>query len=140
MPERIIFENVDGTVGVIVPAPGVAIKDCMEDIPATAVSSEVVPVEDIPSDRTFRNAWKYDATKKIDIDMVKATEITHDRRRNKRDEEFAPLDIKATIPAEAEAAEAARVVIRRKYDDMQIAIDNGTTAEDLKGIIEAENL
>jgi hypothetical protein len=43
----------------------------------------------------------------IVINLDKAKGITHDIRRAKRAEEFAPLDIKATIPSESQAAEAA---------------------------------
>lgn len=67
---------------------------------------------------------------KINIDKAKA--IGHDMRRAARTEEFAPLDIKATIPSEAEAAEAARQFIREKYADIQIKIDAAATPEEIK--------
>jgi len=38
----------------------------------------------------------------ITINMTKAKEIAHDKRRAARSAEFAPLDIKATIPSEAQ--------------------------------------
>jgi hypothetical protein len=68
----------------------------------------------------------------IGINLNKAKDIAHDVRRAKRAEEFAPLDIKATIPAEATAAEAARQTVREKYADMQDAIDAATTPEEIK--------
>jgi len=68
----------------------------------------------------------------ITVDMTKAKAIAHDKRRQARAEEFAPLDIKATIPAEAEAAEAARQVVRDKYATMQEQMDAATTPEELK--------
>jgi len=68
----------------------------------------------------------------IGINLNKAKDIAHDVRRAKRAEEFAPLDIKATIPAEATAAEAARQAVREKYADMQDAIDAATTPEEIK--------
>ena len=66
----------------------------------------------------------------INIDKAKA--IGHDMRRAARAEEFAPLDIKATIPSEAAAAEAARQTIREKYAAVQAAIDAATTADEIK--------
>lgn len=51
---------------------------------------------------------------RVVVDLDKAKEIAHDVRRSVRNEKFAPLDIKATIPTEAEAAEAARQVIREE--------------------------
>lgn len=71
----------------------------------------------------------------ITVDMTKAKAIAHEKRRKARSEEFAPLDIKATIPAEAEAAEAARQVVRDKYAAMQTAMDAATTPDELKELL-----
>jgi len=71
----------------------------------------------------------------ITVDMTKAKEIAHEKRRAARAEEFAPLDIKATIPSEATAAEEARAAIRAKYAEMQTAMDAATTAEELKALL-----
>lgn len=68
----------------------------------------------------------------IVINIDKAKTIAHDIRRAARSAEFAPLDIKATIPSEAAAAEAARQVIRDKYAVMQTAIDAATTTDGIK--------
>ena len=46
--------------------------------------------------------------------------------------EFVPLDIKATIPSEATAAETARQAVRDKYTAMQTAIDAATTTDQIK--------
>jgi len=72
----------------------------------------------------------------IVIDLTKAKTITHDARRAARAAEFAPLDVKATIPSEAVAAEAARAVIRTKYADMQTAVDAAADVAALKTIME----
>lgn len=72
----------------------------------------------------------------IVINLDKAKNIAHDIRRNKRAEEFAPLDIKATIPSEATAAEAARQVIREKYAQVQVDINSATTPEEIKTVLE----
>jgi len=68
----------------------------------------------------------------ITINITKAKTIAHDARRTARSAEFAPLDIKATIPSEATAAEAARQVVRDKYTSMQTAIDAATTTDQIK--------
>ena len=72
----------------------------------------------------------------IVIDLTKAKAITHDARRTARAAEFAPLDIKASIPSEAVAAEAARAAIRTKYADIQTAVDAAADVAALKTIIE----
>jgi hypothetical protein len=71
----------------------------------------------------------------ITINTTKAKSIAHDARRAARAAEFAPLDIKATIPSEAAAAEAARAVIRSKYAEMQTAIDAATTPNEIKQVM-----
>jgi len=68
----------------------------------------------------------------ITINIDKAKTIAHDARRTARSAEFAPLDIKATIPSEASAAEAARATVRAKYATMQTAIDAATTPDEIK--------
>lgn len=72
----------------------------------------------------------------ITINITKAKAIAHSARRNARSAEFAPLDIKVTIPNEAVAAEAARQVIRDKYAAMQTDIDAATTVAPLKTIMD----
>jgi len=68
----------------------------------------------------------------ITINIDKAKTIAHDKRRAARSAEFAPLDIKATIPSEAATAEAARQVIRDKYATMQTAINAASTTDEIK--------
>jgi hypothetical protein len=68
----------------------------------------------------------------IGLNLTKAKDIAHDKRRAARSAEFAPLDIKATIPSEAEVAEAARQAVREKYAAMQDAIDAAATPEEIK--------
>jgi hypothetical protein len=68
----------------------------------------------------------------IVINIDKAKTIAHNIRRAARSAEFAPLDIKATIPSEATTAEAARQVIRDKYATMQTAIDAAVTVDEIK--------
>jgi hypothetical protein len=73
----------------------------------------------------------------IVINLTKAKDIAHDKRRAARSAEFAPLDIKATIPAEATAAEEARQAVRQKYAEIQTNIDAASDVASLKQIVEA---
>ena len=72
----------------------------------------------------------------ITVNVDKAKGIAHEVRRAKRTEEFAPLDIKATIPSEAGAAEEARAAIRAKYEGVQANIDAAADVDALKAIVE----
>lgn len=71
----------------------------------------------------------------IVVNINKAKAIAHDKRRADRAAEFAPLDIKATIPSEAVAAEAARQAVRVKYAEKQTAIDAAQTVDELKEVM-----
>jgi hypothetical protein len=71
----------------------------------------------------------------ITINIDKAKAVAHDKRRLDRSAEFASLDIKATIPSEAVAAEAARQLVREKYATMQSAINSAETIEQIKTAI-----
>ena len=68
----------------------------------------------------------------ITINIDKAKTIAHDKRREARSAEFAPLDIKASIPSEAAAAEVERQVVRDKYEAMQVAINSASTVDQIK--------
>jgi hypothetical protein len=62
---RIIYPNDNGGVSIIVPAPEALETMTIEEIAAKDVPAgkpfKIVDVSDIPSDRTFRNAWEYSA-------------------------------------------------------------------------------
>ena len=60
MNQRIIYPTNDGGVAVIIPADcGLTIEQiAAKDVPA-GKPYKIVDVADIPSDRTFRNAWEY---------------------------------------------------------------------------------
>ena len=73
----------------------------------------------------------------ITINVDKAKSIAHEVRRAKRTEEFAPLDIKATIPSEATAAEEARAAVRAKYATIQAEIDAAADVDSLKTIVQS---
>jgi hypothetical protein len=63
MDQRIIYPNNDGGVSVIVPAAecGLTIEEiAAKDVPE-GKPYKIVNVSDIPEDRTFRNAWEYQA-------------------------------------------------------------------------------
>ena len=60
---RIISPTPEGGVAIIIPAPdcGLTIEQiAAKDVPA-GVPYSIVDASDIPSDRTFRNAWEYTA-------------------------------------------------------------------------------
>lgn len=64
MSSRIIYKNLDNSVGVIIPTQEVlkfatVIQVAEKDVPA-GLPYWIVSVDDIPEDRTFRSAWEID--------------------------------------------------------------------------------
>ena len=134
--QRIIFQNESGGVSVIIPTKSVDLA--LKDVPA-GIPYEIVDVADIPSDRTFRNAWVIgDGCVEHDLDQCR--EIGHDKRRAQRNAEFAPFDeiIAKQIPGlDAAEAEASRQAIREKYALIQDAIDIAEDPDTIKLALEA---
>lgn len=63
MNQRIIYPTDNNGVAVIIPAIecGLTIEEiAAKDVPA-GKPYKIVDVADVPSDRTFRNAWEYQA-------------------------------------------------------------------------------
>ena len=60
MDKRIVYTADDGTLAIIVPADcGLTIEEiAAKDVPA-GKEYHIVNASDIPSDRTFRNAWTW---------------------------------------------------------------------------------
>ena len=61
--KRIIYPTDDGGVAIIIPAPecGLTIEEiAAKDVPE-GKEYKIIDTADVPSDRTFRNAWEYTA-------------------------------------------------------------------------------
>jgi len=60
MDKRIVYKNDDNTISIIIPADcGLTIEEiAAKDVP-TGKEYHIVDVADIPTDRTFRNAWEW---------------------------------------------------------------------------------
>ncbi len=59
--KRIIYKTTEGGVAVIVPSPnwnGTIEELAAKDVPAGR-PYKIVDASEVPSDRTFRNAWEY---------------------------------------------------------------------------------
>lgn len=63
MTQRIIYPTDNGGVAIIIPAPEALETMTIEDIAAKDVPAgkefKIIDTADVPTDRTFRNAWEY---------------------------------------------------------------------------------
>lgn len=102
----------DGGTSIICPVPGVTEEVARRALPPDAQNISVRPIEDIPSDRTFRNAW----THELLVDMPKAREIHMNRIRAVRDAKIEELDIETLKGKDVQAQKQVLRDIPQKFD------------------------
>ena len=65
MPKRIIYPTPEGGVTILTPAPEYMETHTLEELIAKdvpeGVEFKIIDTADVPTDRTFRNAWEYQA-------------------------------------------------------------------------------
>ena len=63
MTKRIIYPTDNGGVAIVIPAPEALETMTIEEIAAKDVPEgkpyKIIDTADVPTDRTFRNAWEY---------------------------------------------------------------------------------
>ena len=92
--KRIIYGNPDGSMAIVIPSPEYA--GTMAELAATVVPNgiahAVIEHDDIPADRTFRDAWRF-GKNGIDLDIEAAKEIWRNKWRLARAKLLEKLDI-----------------------------------------------
>lgn len=141
---KIVYETADGIV-VVHPVRNTfpeseALSDAeveqraWDRLPEDAGNPRFVDPADIPSDRTFREAWKAD----FSVDMGKARGIWRDRMRAARRPLLDALDIEYQRADERGDAGAKQSVAAQKQSLRDVtadpAIDAALTPDDLKAI------
>jgi len=133
---KIIFCRPDGGVSVVVPIA--SISSVMARLPASAINPQIVDDLVVPTDRTFRNAWRQSGAS-INQDMPTCRNLWRDRMRELRKPKLEALDIQwmravaRNDTVQAVMLEQEREVLRNVTVDP--AIDAATTPEQLKVVI-----
>ncbi len=124
---------------VMAPAGGKTVEFCVANyLPEGITDYKIVEDSVLPTDRTFRNAWRKDG-ETVKEDLTESKKLAHEKRRYDRTKEFKPYDdiVMKQIPgSDTEAAEAERVKIRDKYATMQTSIDNASDTAAIKTALE----
>jgi hypothetical protein len=80
MNQVIVFQNDEGGVAVIIPTDEALQSHTIQEIAEKDVPAgkpyKIVSVDDIPSDRTFRNAWEADEAELTDGVGAESNEFT----------------------------------------------------------------
>jgi hypothetical protein len=101
--KKIIYTRPDGGLSVVHPVLNTLGEEdgfteeqvfdrALDKIPTDASNVRIVDESDIPTDRTFRNAW-VDTGTLVDHDMAKCREIHKNKLRNWRTPKLLALDI-----------------------------------------------
>lgn len=140
---RVVYTRPDGGVSIVIPAEAARMEDESEDaflarivasnVPADASDVRIVDAADIPSDRTFRNAWIFDGSA-IDCDMVKAKDITKERLRGERKPLLEAQDILFMKAQESGASTTAIVAEKNRLRDITQLADAAEILDELKAI------
>lgn len=126
---KLLREGEDGAVQII---------DAINLEKTLAIFPDAVEMVGEFPDEFFRSAWQLSSSSLV-INLNKAKEFCHEKRRVKRDSLFAPYDkiIAAQIPnTDTVAIEQARQDIRVADALVQESINLATTTDELKTIIE----
>jgi len=128
---KIIYSTKTG-IAIIHPTGELSIEEVAEkDVPA-GVSFRIVDDDEVPIDRTFRNAWKDDNGIKVDISRAK--DITKDRLRNERKPLLEAQDIAFQRALETGASTAAIVSEKQRLRDITKQVDALASLDELKAL------
>jgi len=128
---KIIYSTKKG-IAIIHPTGELSIEEvAAKDVPAN-VSFRIVDESEIPTDRTFRNAWKDEGG--IKVDMGKAKDITKDRLRNERKPLLEAQDVAFQRALETGASTAAIVSEKQRLRDITKQVDALASLDELKAL------
>ena len=132
---KIIIDNGDGTVTISTPVLDCGLTAAQiidKDIRPRGKSFVVVFADEVPSDRTYRGAWKA-ANGGVEVDMPRARVIHMGRIRVKRDKELKRLDIETMKGLDVQAE---KQILRDLPETFDLSV--ATTPEELTALIPPE--
>ena len=101
----------------------------------SGLSYEIVEDSAIPSDRSFRNAWKQNS-KTIETDMTKAREIHKTHIRNARTPKLTELDVEFQKALETSASTTD--IVNKKQALRDAPADSGIASADTEAKLKAQ--
>ena len=126
---KIIYPTSTG-VAIIHPTGELSIEEvAAKDVPA-GVAYKIVNDDEVPSDRTFRDALKYDLT----VDMTKAQGITKERLRAERAPLLTALDVQYQRAQEDGRDTTIIISEKQRLRDVTKLADAATTLDELKAL------
>ena len=147
MDHRIVYTKPDGGVSIVIPAegwrrPDEPIGDFLarvidKDVPPDGIA-RVVLVPEIPSDRTFREAWSISSDKVV-VDMTRARNVIRNILRDQRAPLLQALDVEYQRADESGDNDKKKDVAARKQILRDLPqdprIEAATTPAELKALL-----
>lgn len=129
-------------VKIIIPAPGIGMQRLLLDVPE-GVMFTTIKNDEVPTDRSFRNAWSFNhMDKTFGHDMGKAKELHREKIRQARAPKLAELDTAYMRADEAQDPYTKSIIAAKKQklrDFTKIVnIEQAVTVEELKTIWTAD--
>ena len=135
--KRIVYQGENGIAVVVIPAPkflasGGSIDAVLKkSVPENCLSTaDIVEVDTIENDRTFRNAWVTSKGKSTEIDLTKAKVLAKEKVRESRVSKFQELDIAYQRADEADDSDAKAAVVVKKQTARDATADTKITNAD----------
>lgn len=138
MTQKIIFKNLDGSIGIIHPSLKceLSIQEIAKKDVLSGLSYTIVDESEIPEDRQYRGAWVADENYNIVHDLDKAKEIHKNILRTLRAPKLSELDIEYQKADEKQDLEKKQEIATKKQELRDVTKDesvlNATSIEELK--------
>lgn len=132
MDQRIIYTDpIGGNVCVVTPAVGASIDAVAAKVVPPGVTWKAVDASAIPTDRSFRNAWKISGNA-ISEDWAKSVEITKERLRAERAPLLAAADVQALREVEATGVVSTKTAtLKQSLRDVTALADSAKSRDEL---------
>lgn len=141
---KIIYTKPDGGIAVVYPVRNTyptleTLSDAeieqraWDRLPPESINPQWVDEAAIPTDRTFRNAWKA-GSGKIEHDMEKCREMTKERLRAERAPLLAAQDVAFQRALESNSSTSAIVAEKQRLRDVTKLVKDSMTLDELKAL------
>lgn len=133
--KRIVYQNNDGGISVIIPAPdsNLTIEQiAAKDVPPNT-DYKIVDVSELPHDREFRSAWEH-VQEKIEINFDKAKKIKRQRLREERKPLLAAQDVEYLKALEVNGDTTEIIKEKKRLRDITKLVDDVISLEELTKI------
>ena len=133
MSKVIIFTNENGFASIVYPAEGVSMKEVIKKSIPEGSDYHIVNKEDIPADRSYRNALVVNRGK-LRHSMTKARALHMDQIRAKRNARLKELDVAVMKKIEKEEDPFILAELKQRLRDIPENFDlsKAKNTEDLK--------